>query len=217
MIFFQNDKENFRRAFAGATVHDAFNLLSVLVLLPIEILFGYLEHTSGWLVTLFLSNGSNNAKEPEMLTLITKPLTNAIIQLDKKVLESIAQNSSNANETLIKHFCPKNVSTLVNGSLSFEMDKENRCSFLLESLDWPEWCVGLLLLAVSLTVLCTCLIAMVKILSSIFNGPVAKVIQKVVNSDLPGKWKYFTSLIAIGVSLLYSRNIFFYLKHLKIH
>ena len=30
------DKDEFRRAFAGATVHDAFNFLAVLVLLPIE-------------------------------------------------------------------------------------------------------------------------------------------------------------------------------------
>lgn len=32
------DKNDFRRAFAGATVHDAFNWLSVLVLLPIEVI-----------------------------------------------------------------------------------------------------------------------------------------------------------------------------------
>ena len=30
------DKDEFRRAFAGATVHDAFNLLAVIILLPIE-------------------------------------------------------------------------------------------------------------------------------------------------------------------------------------
>ena len=68
---------------------------------------------------------------------------------------------------------------------------------MLEPLNWPEWAVGLLLLIVSLVVLCSCLIALVKILSSIFNGPVAKLIQKVVNADLPGKWKYLTSPMAI--------------------
>ena len=30
------DRDEFRRAFAGATVHDFFNWLTVLVLLPIE-------------------------------------------------------------------------------------------------------------------------------------------------------------------------------------
>lgn len=36
-------KEEFRRAFAGATVHDFFNWLTVLFLLPLEIAFGYLS------------------------------------------------------------------------------------------------------------------------------------------------------------------------------
>lgn len=34
------DREEFRRAFAGATVHDMFNWLSVTVLLPLEVLTG---------------------------------------------------------------------------------------------------------------------------------------------------------------------------------
>lgn len=34
------DKKQFRRAFAGATVHDMFNMLSVMILLPIEIASG---------------------------------------------------------------------------------------------------------------------------------------------------------------------------------
>ena len=72
----------------------------------------------------------------------------------------------------------------------------------MEPLKWPEWGVGILLLAVSLLVLCSCLIIMVKILSSIFNGPVAKIIQKVVNSDLPGKWRYLTSPMAIGLGCI---------------
>jgi len=34
------DREEFRRAFAGATVHDMFNWLTVIVLLPLEMLTG---------------------------------------------------------------------------------------------------------------------------------------------------------------------------------
>ena len=40
----------FRRAFAGATVHDFFNLLTVIILLPIEWATGYLRIAAGWLV-----------------------------------------------------------------------------------------------------------------------------------------------------------------------
>lgn len=34
------DKNQFRRAFAGATVHDMFNLLCVVFLLPLEVITG---------------------------------------------------------------------------------------------------------------------------------------------------------------------------------
>ena len=37
------DRAIFRRAFAAATVHDMFNWLTVLVLLPLEMVSGYLE------------------------------------------------------------------------------------------------------------------------------------------------------------------------------
>lgn len=38
--------EEFRRAFTGATVHDVFNVLSVAVLLPLELLTGVLSRTA---------------------------------------------------------------------------------------------------------------------------------------------------------------------------
>jgi sodium-dependent phosphate cotransporter len=42
--------------------------------------------------------------------------------------------------------------------------------------------VGLILLASSLVLLCTCLILLVKMLNSLLKGQVAKVIQKVINT-----------------------------------
>jgi len=45
-------KDEFRRAISGAVVHDLFNLLVVLVLLPLELGFHVLERAAGWLQTL---------------------------------------------------------------------------------------------------------------------------------------------------------------------
>ena len=45
------DRNEFRRAFAGATVHDMFNWLSVIVLLPIEVALGT---SSAYLYALFI-------------------------------------------------------------------------------------------------------------------------------------------------------------------
>lgn len=44
------NKKEFRLAFTSATVHDFFNLLAILILLPLELMTGYLEKFSGWLV-----------------------------------------------------------------------------------------------------------------------------------------------------------------------
>lgn len=67
------------RAFAGATVHDCFNWLSVLVLLPLEAITGVMRLTSGAVVESFnLVSGENG---PELLKVITEPLTKRIIQV----------------------------------------------------------------------------------------------------------------------------------------
>ena len=39
----------FRRGFAAATLHDYFKLFAVIILLPIELVTGFLTHTSVWL------------------------------------------------------------------------------------------------------------------------------------------------------------------------
>jgi sodium-dependent phosphate cotransporter len=67
------------RAFAGATVHDCFNWLSVLVLLPLEATTGLLRRLSQAVVDTFhISSGD---KAPEMLKVMTEPLTKLIIQV----------------------------------------------------------------------------------------------------------------------------------------
>lgn len=44
-------REEFRRAFAVATVHDFFNVMAVAILLPVEMATGYLQKTSGLFVS----------------------------------------------------------------------------------------------------------------------------------------------------------------------
>ena len=48
-----NRRKEFKRAFAASTVHDFFNILSVLILFPIEMLFHPLQRISEWFA-LFL-------------------------------------------------------------------------------------------------------------------------------------------------------------------
>lgn len=68
-----------RRAFAAATIHDCFNWLSVLVLLPLEAVTGFMTRLSHLLVTSFQLQPGEEA--PELLKVITEPVTNLIIQV----------------------------------------------------------------------------------------------------------------------------------------
>jgi sodium-dependent phosphate cotransporter len=54
----------FRRAFAGATVHDFFNLITVIVLLPIELATGFLQHSAEELTKFFHGSSGVHYKSP---------------------------------------------------------------------------------------------------------------------------------------------------------
>ncbi len=45
--------QEFRRAFAGATMHDFFNLIAVVVFLPLELMTGFLSNAAEWLTKPF--------------------------------------------------------------------------------------------------------------------------------------------------------------------
>lgn len=49
-------------------------------------------------------------------------------------------------------------------------------------VDLPDLAVGLILMGLSLLILCTCLILIVKLLNSMLKGQVAVVIKKVLNT-----------------------------------
>lgn len=57
-------KEEFRRAFAVATCHDFFNLLTVSVLFPLEMLTGYLQFLAGKLSSLVTGLGGVDYDSP---------------------------------------------------------------------------------------------------------------------------------------------------------
>lgn len=68
------DKQEFRRAFSAATIHDFFNLLSVVIFLPIEILFHPLERVSHLLAQNLVGGGSVSVKDLNFVKAATKPV-----------------------------------------------------------------------------------------------------------------------------------------------
>ena len=56
--------QEFRRAFAAATVHDFFNILAVAVFLPFEIATGFLSRTATWITDQVIGSSGASFKSP---------------------------------------------------------------------------------------------------------------------------------------------------------
>lgn len=72
------NKEDFRRAFAAATVHDFFNLIAVAILLPLELMTGYLERLSGALASVFTGATGVDTGRADVIGTATEPIENAM-------------------------------------------------------------------------------------------------------------------------------------------
>ncbi|KAJ8367212.1 hypothetical protein AAFF_G00324250 [Aldrovandia affinis] len=204
-------RDEFRRAFAGATVHDCFNWLSVLVLLPLEVATGLLDHLTRAVVTGFHIQGGEDAPE--------------LLKLDKSVITAIASgDESMRNRSLVKVWCrtglvmssvnvsidgPQNCTpahpcwqdgdsiwTVQNTTLQVNIQK---CRHLFVDSSMSDLAIGLLLLAISLLVLCSCLVLLVKLLSFLLQGQVTTVIQRVINTDFSYPFGWLAGYLAIVV------------------
>ncbi|MGF1446722.1 MAG: Na/Pi symporter [Pikeienuella sp.] len=70
--------QEFRRAFAAATVHDFFNLFSILIFLPLEISFGFLQRLGEYLANLMIGGDSLSVKGFNFIKPLVKPPVNAL-------------------------------------------------------------------------------------------------------------------------------------------
>ncbi|KAK7103201.1 sodium-dependent phosphate transport protein 2B-like [Littorina saxatilis] len=337
------NKNDFRRAFAGATVHDMFNWMSVIVLLPLEVITGYLFKMSTALVESMhlndptLKNETRDVNQ-DLLKVITKPFTSLIISVSSSGITKIAQGEGVdtimkfccddtkpdkcCSETLkdsteyttgakfynqtqkqdiceaVDNSCAKSISSppqsirmsncttvpwktettalnsldcsqlggtaneiaccssewetfknttrnatsqqqfnmcnSINSTCFLTSDVYGQCTSSLmnakniQQFDCTAWAkqvaekscykeceflfrdthtyeggpltdegIGGILLVISLTLLCVCLLAIVKVLHSLLQGPMANVIKKFVNANFPGKCGYFTGYLAI--------------------
>ncbi|XP_014662695.1 PREDICTED: sodium-dependent phosphate transport protein 2B-like isoform X1 [Priapulus caudatus] len=204
------NRNEFRRAFGGATVHDMFNWLTVIVLLPIEALSHYLYRVTSLIVTeMTARNTTREDFDKELLKTITKPFTSLVVKIDKSIMYSIAKgqdlpDSASLNKRWCK-FANKEITREIQNETHLynvtEIEKVGveKCHTLFALVSWSDSLVGAILLVVSLVSLCICLIFIVKLLNSIFRGQVAGMLRKFINADFPGCMSYFTGYIAMLV------------------
>ena len=190
------DQRLFARSFAGATVHDMFNILTVVILLPIEWATGFLRTITRELIDeMNLNEGSDT--ELELLSVITDPLTDKIVLLDKAYLKNLSQGQEvGSDEQLLKIYCG-----------------DKKCDALFSKFGMEDKASGAVLLTVSLILMFLALFVIVKSLQTIFKGQIARVIKKFVNADFPGCFGYLTGYLAIiigtGITILVQSSSIF--------
>jgi len=238
-MYYVNEGDHLERAFAAATVHDMFNMCTVAVLLPLELLIMWIDGRGG-----LLWHFSDAVKPDEVedgdkwegpLKKIVSPLTKEFIAANKDVMKYVANgettckaiyethkdcssyialNYSSSKPSYMTVECPSYEKGLIKAgctnvkgpswasSLSTHDDKEH-CDqdgdkpYYYTPLFWDKYATleedmasATVCLIISLIGLCTCMAALVKILSYVTQNSNAAMLQKAAQLD---------PYIAIGV------------------
>ncbi len=179
------DRDEFSLAFACAVVHDIFNWLTVITLLVVEVVTGFLYHTTSAIVAGMESSNGTDFKTPDLLKALTKPFTKLVVQIDKKVLKGWSLNDTDYINvtTLFKKNCKHHVdhalSSPVGSGLALNetplASEKFACGYLFAGWSHADVWAGVLLLVISLAILAGCLVGLVKILNSLMKNQMAGV------------------------------------------
>ena len=182
----------FKLAFAGATVHDMFNYLSVLIILPIEVISGALGYSllyniSKEITGIFVGTQVSTFESP--LKKILKPFTKLFISIDKNVIKGSANgcisciNTNTSNTTDQLHCWNLKMSECMTKNAWENKYTNGRIikSGMFENLSDLQG--GIVGLVVSLVILCIALYLIVKVLhtlvlSSNGRGKIMRIVQK---------------------------------------
>ncbi|KAM5329789.1 LOW QUALITY PROTEIN: sodium-dependent phosphate transport protein 2C [Glossophaga mutica] len=163
-------RDEFRSAFGGWAVLSFFNWLTVLVLVlpPLEGVAAPLEKLSA----LVLGAASLQAgRAPDILKVLTQPLTHLLVQLDADVIASSAAGNA-TNGSLIKRWCGAWADTARRAAAPPltpppALPPDHR---LFAGTVLTDLAVGFVLLAGSLLLWGACLVLVVRLLSSTLPG-----------------------------------------------
>ena len=125
-----NDENQRELSFAGATIHDFFNMICVVIFLPIECITGFLYHWTTFLTKHIDGYGGGTFKSP--LKYIINPLIKLIVVVDNNKINKISKNElvSNSAGSLIKGGILQSLSDELAGSICLASSLVLLCMFL---------------------------------------------------------------------------------------
>jgi solute carrier family 34 (sodium-dependent phosphate cotransporter) len=82
-------KKEFKKAMAAGVLHDIYNMLTVLILFPLEVYFGFLSRLSSYFTTTFFDLTGNDQSHYTYNVMFTRPFSLWVIELLKSPLLSL--------------------------------------------------------------------------------------------------------------------------------
>jgi sodium-dependent phosphate cotransporter len=190
--------DQLERAFAGATVHDMFNFLTVAVLLPVEWITGYLYYLTGAMVKNV--NVSDGDKWEGPIKKIVAPLGNKIIIANKNIITDVAKGGSCAEYYPTTCEDPSNPTKKTCEVGLIGCDKAtNQCPafFQVGATQNEDQISGGVCFFIALVILVACLIGLVTILQKLLLGMSTRILYKATNIN-----GYLAILIGAGITIL---------------
>ena len=193
------DGDQLERAFSGATVHDMFNFMAVAILLPLEVITGYLDALTGAMVKNAEVKDGEKWEGP--VKKIVSPLGKRVIIVNKKVTKSIANGDKECDD-FYPNSCEGNPTYKSCGG-SFGLiacDKDhNFCPafFSEEATAKDDKVSGGVVFFIAIMILFTCLLGIVAILQKMLLGMSTRIVYKA--TDVNG---YVAIAIGAGITML---------------
>lgn len=195
------DGDQLERAFAGATVHDMFNFMTVAILLPVEVITHYLKHLTNALVKN--ANPSDGESWEGPVKKLVEPIGVHVLKENKDVTKAIAKGEADCED-----FYPMTCDPAVDpptyescdgnfGLISCDKDAGCPAFFLPEATAKDDKVSGGVVFFIGVMILFVCLIALVTLLQKMLLGMSTRIVYKA--TDING---YLAIIIGAGITVI---------------
>mmetsp|Transcript_16578 Transcript_16578/g.33047 ORF Transcript_16578/g.33047 Transcript_16578/m.33047 type:complete len:556 (-) Transcript_16578:197-1864(-) len=192
-----NDLDQFERAFSGATVHDMFNMLSVLTLLPIELIFHPLEAMTDAMKPKDVDDGE---KWVGPIKKWVAPLVKRVLNANKSVIKEVAQGG-NCADIYAEVAAGTGKGLIKCGDVynPFDGTETYVCPAFYKkyATKADDMASGSVALFISIIGLCICLYGLVRTLQSMVKATSTGLLKRATHIN-----PYLAIVIGVGVTLL---------------
>jgi solute carrier family 34 (sodium-dependent phosphate cotransporter) len=192
------DGDELERAFAGATVHDLFNFLTVAILLPLEAATGYLAKLTGAMVANV--NLSEGETWDGPIKAIVSPIGDLIIKANSNIIKAVADGTKTCSD-YYPIVCQDGIESAMTCKVALiGCNKEtNICPvfFSQDASQSDEVVAGAVCFVLSIMLLFICLLGLVTVLKKMLLGVSTRIIYKATNLN-----GYVSMAIGAGITML---------------